>query len=708
MTRMMWAGSIAVLLAVGQLAAQQPEAAETLLQTAIKKEVVDGNLAGAIDGYKKALAAAKGNRVIAAQALVYMAECYQKLGDAESRKIWEQIIREYGDQRAAVATARARLGGKSVMTAGIVTRQVWTGPDVDAYGGMSLDGRVLSFTDWKTGNLALHDLTTGQNRPLTDKKDWVNAEFAMGSAISRDGKQVAYGWGVVSPAVPVKDHFAEVRLIDVNGGKPRTLFRSHDFSWAYVHDWSADGQWLAVDLDKVDRTEQIGLVSTVDGSIRVLKSIDWPGTSRMAFSPDGKYLAYDRGATDDPRRREIHVLTVVGAVETAVLTQPANDTVLGWSPDGAHLLFASDRSGSRAVWALPMKGGKAAGEPALIKANVSPRSLGVTRSGALYYSVVASEKSVYVASADFETGKVLSAPTMIPPQYFGSNDFPAWSPDGKYLAYLSQRDSNTRSTHLTGLSIRSMETGKVRELRPNLSSIYASGNKSPLWSPDAKFLIVTGTDTQGGNGIYRVDAETGDTTQLLRNQRDESAVAFSPDGRTLYLRGRDAHTKEIVVLAREMQSGREREILRTIPQVGRGLSLSPDGRWLAYGQLNPKDNSTSLRVVSVDGGEPREVARASAPEAIIGALSAWTQDGQSLLFIKDPGNGTPRQLWRIGISGGAARRVELNADWLPSLGISGAGPASFHPNGRDVAFVMGEHRLEIWAMENSLPRPGVK
>jgi Tol biopolymer transport system component len=705
---MMWAGSIAVLLAVGQLAAQQPEAAETLLQTAIKKEVVDGNLAGAIDGYKKALAAAKGNRVIAAQALVYMAECYQKLGDAESRKIWEQIIREYGDQRAAVATARARLGGKGVMAAGIVTRQVWTGPDVDAYGGMSLDGRVLSFTDWKTGNLALHDLTTGQNRPLTDKKDWVNAEFAMGSAISRDGKQVAYGWGVVSPAVPVKDHFAEVRLIDVNGGKPRTLFRSHDFSGAYVHDWSADGQWLAVDLDKVDRTEQIGLVSTVNGSIRVLKSIDWPGTSRMAFSPDGKYLAYDCAATDDPRRREIHVLTVVGAVETAVLTQPANDTVLGWSPDGAHLLFASDRSGSRAVWALPMKGGKAAGEPALIKANVSPRSLGVTRSGALYYSVVASEKSVYVASADFETGKVLSSPTMIPQQYFGSNDFPAWSPDGKYLAYLSQRDSNTRSSHLTGLSIRSMETGRVRELRPNLSSIYASGNKSPLWSPDAKFLVVTGTDTQGSNGIYRVDAETGDTTQLLRNQRNESAVAFSPDGRTLYLRGRDANTNEIIVLAREMQSGREREILRTTPQVGRGLSLSPDGRSLAYGQLNPKHDSTSLRVVSVDGGEPREVARASAPEAIIGALSAWTQDGQSLLFIKDPGNGTPRQLWRIGISGGAARRVELNADWLPSLGISGAGPASFHPNGRDVAFVMGEHKIEIWAMENFLPSPAAK
>jgi Tol biopolymer transport system component len=706
MSRMMWA--IAALLAVVPLAAQKPEAADTLMQTAIKKEVVDGNMAAAIEGYKKALAAAKGNRVIAAQALVHMAECYQKLGDAEALKIWEQIVREYGDQREAVATARARLGGKGGTDSGIVTRQVWTGPDVDAYGGISVDGRLLSFTDWKTGDLAIHDLTTGLNRRLTDKKDWIDPTFAMGSAISRDGKQVAYGWGVVSPGVPVKDHFAEVRLIDMNGGKPRTLFASHDVAWAYVHDWSADGQWLAVDVDRADRTRQIGLVSTVNGSIRVLKSIGWHDTTKMAFSPDGKYLAYDRVVNDDSQQREIHVLTVIDGSETAALMQPANDTVLGWSPDGTRLLFASDRSGSRAVWGLPLKDGKGIGQPALIKPNVSPRSLGITRSGALYYSVVASEKSIYVASADFDTGKVLSAPKMFPQQYFGSNDFPAWSADGKYLAYLSQRDSNTRSTFLTGLAILSMETGKVRELRPNLSSIYATGNKSPLWSPDGKFLVVTGTDTQGGNGIYRVDAETGETIQLIRSQRDESAVAFSPDGRTLYIRGRNANIKEIIVLARDIQSGREREILRTTPQVGRGLSLSPDGRWLAYGQPDPTQNSTSLRVVSVEGGDPRELARSSAPESLIGALSAWTPDSQSLLFLKDPGNGAPRQLWRVGIGGGAARRVELNAEWVPALGIPGAGPASFHPNGRDVAFVMGEHTIEIWAMENFFPSAAAK
>src|SRR4051794_29950093 len=100
--------AVALLMAV-PLAAQKPEAAETLLQTAIKKEVVDGNLTGAIEGYKKALAAAKGNRSVAAKAMVRMAECYQKLGDGQSRAIYERVVRDYADQKEAVALARARL-----------------------------------------------------------------------------------------------------------------------------------------------------------------------------------------------------------------------------------------------------------------------------------------------------------------------------------------------------------------------------------------------------------------------------------------------------------------------------------------------------------------------------------------------------------------------------------------------------------------------
>ena len=139
--------------------------------------------------------------------------------------------------------------------------------------------------------------------------------------------------------------------------------------------------------------------------MRILKSGDWRDGAGMAFSADGRYVAYDRAANAASGQRDIHVIAVDGSGDTPAVAHPANDRVLGWSSDGRYLLFASDRSGSSGVWALPVREGTPQGEPELIRANVNPSPLGLTRSGALYYGLADGEAHIYVASADFETGK---------------------------------------------------------------------------------------------------------------------------------------------------------------------------------------------------------------------------------------------------------------------------------------------------------------
>ena len=57
-------------------------------------------------------------------------------------------------------------------------------------------------------------------------------------------------------------------MIDIDGGKPRVLVASRDLEGVYVHDWSPDGRWLAVSMQRKDRTAQIALVSTTDGTVR--------------------------------------------------------------------------------------------------------------------------------------------------------------------------------------------------------------------------------------------------------------------------------------------------------------------------------------------------------------------------------------------------------------------------------------------------------
>jgi Tol biopolymer transport system component len=299
-----------------------------------------------------------------------------------------------------------------------------------------------------------------------------------------------------------------------------------------------------------------------------------------------------------------------------------------------------------------------------------------------------------VASADFETGKVLSAPVIIPKPHLGLNDYPQWSPDGKYLAYLTKESSNSRNTQLSALVIRSMETGKVRELRPDLAYLYSPAAKDrPLWAPDGS-LLVTGFDKKGLQGIYRIDAQNGDATPLViaEPKTTLAAQAVSPDGKTLYIK-KTIQSQDGVILARDIQSGREREMLRR-SSFGDAV-LSADGKLLATIGFDHATKSDSLLVIPAEGGAPRELLRVSNTESL-GNFVAWTPDSRSLLFRKFPSGSTRREPWRISVEGGAPRQIDLN-------GALGPNP-SIHPDGHQFAFVMGEPKLEIWALENFLPK----
>src|SRR4029079_2997598 len=134
-----------------------------------------------IEIYKKV--AQSKDRAIVAKALIHMADCYQKLGEAQAPNIFEQIVREFADQKEEVALARARLGGSTVASAK-GDRAVWTGPNVDPFGTISPDGRFMTYVDWAKGSLMLHDFAANRERVLTPPApDY--SQYAWGSVISR-------------------------------------------------------------------------------------------------------------------------------------------------------------------------------------------------------------------------------------------------------------------------------------------------------------------------------------------------------------------------------------------------------------------------------------------------------------------------------------------------------------------------------------------
>src|SRR4029078_13150762 len=94
--------------------------------------------------------------------------------------------------------------------------------------------------------------------------------------------------------------------------KPRLLFDNPEVSDIEPYDWTPDGKWIAGGIKRVDRTAQIGLLSVENGKLTVLKSAEWRGPTRMFFSPDGQYLAWDMAAGGGESQRELYVIEVGG------------------------------------------------------------------------------------------------------------------------------------------------------------------------------------------------------------------------------------------------------------------------------------------------------------------------------------------------------------------------------------------------------------
>ena len=119
-------GSIFLLvqLAAGRQDLQQ----EILLQKAIQKETVDGDLNAAIKMYRQIAENPGEDRAVAAKALLQIGKCYEKLGSLEARKAYETLLEQYADQSDIIAEARARLAAlsKPAEENGIRIRQVWT------------------------------------------------------------------------------------------------------------------------------------------------------------------------------------------------------------------------------------------------------------------------------------------------------------------------------------------------------------------------------------------------------------------------------------------------------------------------------------------------------------------------------------------------------------------------------------------------------
>lgn len=645
--------AVAVVGAAVAMEAQSPRALEAELRAAQYRERIQGDVTGAIATYQRL--ALSSDRAVASNALLLLAEAYDRIGSGDALATFARVSREFADMRAA-ATARRRLDAQK--STGPVQRVLISGDAAnEEWGSVSFDGRYLPYQDPETGNVAFRDLTNGRSRLATRSKGYVEG-FTEVAVWSPDGHQLAYSWWHDEPDKP---NVMQLRVVGRDNGVSRVLYTSPDLNWMQPLAWSPDGKSILAALD-LKTGMQLGLVSNADGSFTSLKS----GTSvtRAEFSPDGRFVVYDHPASTIVPMGEINIIDLATKTDRPLVTGPDHDFLLGWAPDGRHLLFGSDRLTTPGAWALLMTDGRAQGEPQLIKADIGrTSSLGFDSKGRFYSKLSVAGNDVFIAEIDPATGKMTQQARPAPKgQPIARRSQGVWSPDGRQLIYAQEIPGRGVT-----LVVQTVATGEL-----NIKPTTLRNLTRPFWFPDGSAVAVLAHEPERSTrGIFRIDLRSGAVSPMLVPAQNFAGMAR--DGEfILYTRGQ-------AIVKRRLADGVEQEVVKGTAGT---MTLSNDTQWIA------RFKGASIVVSPIAGGTERLLV-----ENVPGGLKrvSWSHDDQFVFFVS-----SNREIWRVPAAGGAAVDTGVRSELTRLLTVS--------HDGRRLALTGGAARVEVWMWENLLPR----
>jgi dipeptidyl aminopeptidase/acylaminoacyl peptidase len=329
----------------------------------------------------------------------------------------------------------------------------------------------------------------------------------------------------------------------------------------------------------------------------------------------------------------LHRLYVRGfsAAGSAFVSQPITLSVV---PD-ARVCFASNREGRYAIFWSQLDG---AGIERLTRGEGDSREPAISATGALAFTQVLAGQGRSLWQLDLTA----RAPRILLSEDAANASQPAWSPDGRFIAFVSNRSGNEQ------VWVAGADGGQRRRVAEEPE--WAS---QPAWSPDSARLAYTGK--RGDNwDIYRVPAAGGAPTRLTRSPAVDWQPAWSPVADQIaFVSNRDGSFQIYVM---DAEGGATRQ-LTDLAGGAEQPRWSPDGAWILFvGHTG-----------SGEGANARE-------------LYLVRSDGRDLMRLTDNAFDDTEPIWvppQPGQKAGAATPVEASApagfqaEYFANLTLSG-------------------------------------